>query len=227
MLEIKNAAHAKQLLAKKLLGQSGHQIVVSEIGDFNKPDILSMTRSDMLIEYEIKLSRADLMGELNSVKTVKNAILMRTHNQQFQGPQQMELGGKTINAHIRGNVFEPEGLYENIGKCSKLDKHERYLMPKPQDQSGLYDYSRRAYRPNQFYFAVTADLVDIAIEVCEGLPYGVLDLNGVYGSSSIKKRAGWLHRDEPTKYELQHMAHILSFAYWLNVDITKESEKAL
>lgn len=224
MIEIKTAAQAKQLLAKKLLGQSGHQIVVSEIGEFNKLDILSMTRSDMLIEYEIKLSRADLMGELNSVKTVANELLRTTHNKHLQGTHQMELGGKTINAHFRGNIMEPEGLYENIGKCAKLDKHQSYLMPKPVEQSGLYDYSRRKYRPNQFYFAVTADLVDLAVEACHGLPYGVLDLNGIYGSSSIKKKAGWLHREEPTKYELQHMAHILSFAYWLNVDITKDKE---
>jgi len=223
VIDIKNAAHAKRLLAQKLIGQSGHQIVVSEISEFNKPDILSVTKSDMLIEYEIKLSRADLMGELNSVKTIKNAILTRNHNKQFQGPQQMELGGKTINAHIRGDIFEPEGLYDKIGKCSKLHKHETYLIPKPprpDNSTGFNAYSQ-AYRPNQFYFAVTADLVDLAVEVCEGLPYGVLNLNGLYGSSSIVSRAGWLHRDQPSSYQIQHMAHILSFAYWTGNNLSE------
>lgn len=212
VMVIDSAAQAKVLLARKLMLVSGHQIVASEISEFNNPDILSLTKSENLIEYEIKISRADLMGELNSVKKCKHMILTRNmnrHNQQIN-----MLGGNKV--HIRGNVFvdeEAEAEYEKIGKCSKLDKHERYLIAKPSTQ-GAYGYFEQPYRPNQFYFAVTADLVDLAMQVCEGLPYGVIDLNGLNGSSSVKKKAGFIHRDVPSRYDIWRMARSLSFGYW-------------
>lgn len=213
MIEKLTAMQHKTALARKLMYQSGHQIVASEISEFNNPDIISLTKSEKLIEYEIKISRADLMGELNSVKTCKNAMLMRTHNQAIQGVQQMQLGEKVINAHFRGEIFEPEGLYEVIGKCSKLDKHERYLLPKPSVKNGHGHYEH-PYRPNQFYFAVTSDLVPLAMEVCEGIPYGVIDLGKLNGSSSVVAKAGFLHMNEASRYDIWRMAHSLSFGYW-------------
>lgn len=215
MLEIENAEHAKKMLAMKLLGVSGHQIAVTEVDQFNKPDVLSVTRSNKLIEYEIKLSRSDLMGELNSVKECKNEILLNNHNEHIQGSQQMQLGGKKMNVHFRGNIFEPDGLYENIGVAKKLMKHKRYLIPQsPRKSSVGFNSFTQPYRPNQFYFAVTHDLVELAKEVCQDIPYGVIDLNAIHGSSSIVLKAGWLHMEEPTSQEIFHMAHVLSFGYW-------------
>ena len=98
------ADRAKSSLARKLLYTSGHSIVATEISDFNNPDIISLTKSDRLVEYEIKVSKADLMGELNSVKTCKNQMLMNTHNRAIQGEQQMQIGDKTVTAHFRGNI---------------------------------------------------------------------------------------------------------------------------
>lgn len=215
MNEIRDAAHAKTLLARKLLYVSGHSIVTTEISEFNNPDILSLTRSESLIEYEIKVSRADLMGELNSVKTCVNEILLRTHNRALQGTQQMQIGDRVANVHIRGNVIEPEGMYQDIGKCSKLDKHQRYLIAKPSTMDGHGHYVH-PYRPNQFYFAVTSDLVDVATEACFGTPYGVIDLNKLRSSSSVVKKAGFIHRQEPTRGDIWRMAHSLSYGYWDN-----------
>lgn len=212
-MEKKTAMQYKTELARKLMYQSGHQIVATEISEFNNPDIISLTRSDKLIEYEIKISRADLMGELNSVKTIKNEILLEVHNRSLQGTQQMQLGDKVLNAHFRGNVLEPEGLYEVIGKCSKLDKHQRYLRPKPSVRNG-YGHQAQPYQPNQFYFAVTSDLVPLAMEVCEGIAYGVIDLGKLSGSTSIVAKAGYLHHDDASRYDIWRMAHSLSYGYW-------------
>lgn len=214
-MEVTSASQAKIMLARKLMYQSGHQIVSSEITEFNNPDILSLTRSEKLIEYEIKISKADLMGELNSVKTCKNTMLRNTHNLSLQGTHQMAIGDRIVNAHFRGNVTEPDGLYEEIGKCSKLDKHKRYLLPKPSTRNA-HGYYEHQYRPNQFYFAVTSDLVDLAVEVCQAIPYGVIDLGKIRGSSSVIKKAGFIHRDEPSRYDIWRMAHSLSFGYWDN-----------
>lgn len=213
MIEKMTAMQFKTALARKLMYQSGHQIVASEISEFNNPDIISLTRSEKLIEYEIKISRADLVGELNSVKTCKNMLLMRTHNRSLQGSHQMQIGDKIINAHFRGDILEPEGMYEGIGKCSKLDKHEKYLIARPSVQNGHGHYSQ-PYRPNQFYFAVTTDLVPLAIEVCEGISYGVIDLGTLQGSSSVVKKAGFLHLEEASRYDIWRMAHSLSYGYW-------------
>lgn len=210
---IVDAADAKRRLARKLLLVSGHQIISSENSCFNNPDIISLTKSGMLIEYEIKLSRADLMGELNSVKTCENTLLLNTHNKSMQGRQQIQLGDKTINASFRGNIFEPEGLHKDIGKCSKLDKHEMYLIPTPPKQNAFGEYEN-PYRPNQFYFAVTSDLVPLAEEVCKYTPYGVIDLNALHGSSSVIKKAGFIHRQEASRENIAQMARALTFAQW-------------
>lgn len=211
--EVKDAMRYKQLLARKLMLVSGHQVVSSENSCFNNPDIISLTRSDMLIEYEIKIARSDLMGELNSVRACENMLLMRTHNEHLQGSQQMELGGKTINVHFRGNILEPEGLHTDIGKCSKLDKHETYLIPKPSERNAFGEFEQ-PYRPNQFYFAVTSDLVSLAEEVCKFTPYGVINLDALNGSSSVVKKAGFIHRQEASRENIAQMARALSFAKW-------------
>lgn len=209
------ADRAKSSLARKLLYTSGHSIVATEISDFNNPDIISLTKSDRLVEYEIKVSKADLMGELNSVKTCKNQMLMNTHNRAIQGEQQMQIGDKTVTAHFRGNIFEPEGLYKDIGKCSKLDKHERYLIPKPSERTAFGDYDH-PYRPNQFYFAVPGDLVELAMSVCEGTAYGVINLDHVNGSIAPPMKAGYIHRNEASRYDIHRMARSLAFGYWDN-----------
>lgn len=216
MLKIKSAAYAKTALARKLMYQSGHQIVASEISEFNNPDIISLTKSEKLIEYEIKISRADLIGELNSVKKCKHMLMRRNMNR--HQTMQMNIMGEERTASLRGNIFvdeEAEAEFERIGKCSKLDKHERYLIPKPSTQNG-HGFYEQPYRPNQFYFAVTSDLVALAVEVCQGIPYGVIDLDKLNGSSSVVKKAGFIHRDEPSRYDIWRMAHSLSFGYWDN-----------
>lgn len=209
---INDAAHAKQLLARKLMLVSGHQIVSSENSCFNNPDIISLTRSDLLIEYEIKLSKADLMGELNSVKTCLHMLLRRNMNK--HNDQIGMLSGR--RASFRGNIFvdeEAEAEFEKIGKCSKLDKHETYLIPKPSTQNAFGEYEQ-PYRPNQFYFAVTSDLVSLAEEVCKYTPYGVVDLNKLHGSSSVIKKAGFIHRQKASREDIAQMARALSFAKW-------------
>ncbi len=221
MIEKMTAMQYKTALARKLMYQSGHQIVASEISEFNNPDIISLTKSEKLIEYEIKISRADLMGELNSVKTIKHQILTRNmnrHNQQIN-----MLGDKAV--HLRGNIFvdeEAEAEAAKIGKCSKLDKHERYLIPRvPRSSSVGFNAYSQPYRPNQFYFAVTSDLVQLAMDVCNGLPYGVIDLGKLSGSSSVAKKAGFLHTEEASRYDIWRMAHSLSFGYWDNRYISR------
>lgn len=209
---IEDAMQAKQLLARKLMLVSGHQIVSSENSCFNNPDIISLTKSDMLVEYEIKLSRADLMGELNSVKTCEHMLLRRNMNK--HNIQIDMIGGRRVS--LRGNIFvdeEAEAEFLKIGKCSKLDKHETYLIPKPSEPNAFGEYEQ-PYRPNQFYFAVTSDLVPLAMEACKYMPYGVIDLNALYGSSSVVKKAGFIHRQEASRADIAQMARALSFAKW-------------
>lgn len=213
MNDIKDAQDAKRKLANHLLMVKSYYAISSENGAFNKPDILGLTKSDMLIKYEIKLSKQDLMGELNSVKWCENAILLRNYNEPIQGEHQMEFDGKIIGASFRGNIFEPEGLHENIGKCSKLDKHKTYLIAKHSEPNGFDEYEQ-PYQPNCFYFAVTSDLVPLAEEVCKHLSYGVIDLNRLNNSTSIIKKAGFIHRDKASRHYIRIMTRSLSFAYW-------------
>lgn len=70
-------------------------------------------------------------------------------------------------------------------KCSfsKRWKHETYLR-RADDQ--------RNFIPNQFYFAVTPELADLALAGVEGTPYGVI-VREVNGEMAVKKTARKLH----------------------------------
>lgn len=113
-------------------------------------DIFGIMSSGFTHEYEVKVDKADLAGELKSIDVLCNPL--------------WRSGEK--------NWLEEKGL-------SKFDKHARYLhivppgeMPWGHNPWGVGD-EEWAMVPNRFSFVVTAELQEFALAGLQETPYGL------------------------------------------------------
>lgn len=142
-----------------------HIAVVTE--GLNHADVLSITRSRLAVEFEVKVSRSDLQKELAAIRyatiTMKEG---RNLAPAYEGSEQMALN------------IELGKLKQKSGGWSKISKHEEYIDPK-----GYFEQHRRYmlgqhYLPNYFYLVVPEKLVPLAIEGTKGTGYGVIAYDG-------------------------------------------------
>lgn len=126
-------------------------------------DVYAITRAGYSIEFEIKVNKQDLLGELNAIDYIKNEHL-GIQPRLEDGPREQRYTGKNY---------------------SKATKHWSYLA---------YDSEYKVKRcPNQFYFFVTLDLLDLAKERLKDTPYGLYVLRG---TPECVKKADKLHREK-------------------------------
>jgi hypothetical protein len=143
-------------------------------------DFLAVKWTWDITEFEIKLSRQDLRGEVNAIKeAMTNAI-----------HEQVEMWNGT-RQRIRKDIKHSQ---------SKVEKHHHYLVEFRKDwYTG--EPQQDLFRPNLFYFAVPNELVGYAVEITQGMKYGVFDLDKLV----VAKRATKLHSDEHSRGCLYHL----------------------
>lgn len=183
---------------KYLLWKSNHIVAVTEYGGFGSmgiADCFSINQNMYSSEFEIKVAKQDLMGELNSIEFL--------------------IKGTDSPLFTNGQI--------NYDLLKKLDKHAKYLDIVPagempwrlrQQRQNLNDI------PNTFSFVVTRDLVDIAKEKLEGSPYGlycVLERDNRYDLPSNVLKPKKLHNEKVTLENLMKIATRTSnenIKYW-------------
>lgn len=128
-------------------------------------DIVGVKYSGRISEFEIKVSRADLLGEIKAVQKAlePDSVTATTKN--------------WANVEMGFNIYK---VTETTLSRTKVEKHHYYLTS-----------PRNSFRPNNFYFAVPTDLVALAIEKTKGLKYGVFDADAL----RVAKRSQILHDD--------------------------------
>ena len=139
-------------------------------------DMLAVKYNGKITEFEIKVSKADLRGE---VAAARSALLPDTVEQTPLFPyataeaiEQNPYLGK-MQVRIRKDVKLSH---------TKIAKHRCYLVDHTKDMYSC----RPLFYPNLFYFAVPGDLVDYALEAVIGLPYGVFNLDSMSVAKSAK-----------------------------------------
>ncbi len=143
-------------------------------------DVVACRYSGKLSEFEIKVSRSDLLGEIAAVKRALEPQSVVTTTQNSFG---FELG------------YEVVKVSDTKLSKTKVEKHHHYLV-RP----------RKSFRPNQFYFAVPTGLVELAAENTKGLKYGVFDADKL----TVVKRALSLHSDEHPNSTYIHLFNRLN-----------------
>lgn len=166
-MTITEAHNVKQLIMKYAFYERNHTAVITE--GMNNADVLSITSSKYAVEFEIKVSRADLNKEFAAIKY---ATMTMKENKSFgppdKSPEQAQLNLKLAN------------LKKKSGAWSKISKHEEYLDPQKylDKHKGYSTYWSYRYVPNYFYMVVPNKLVSCAIENLKGTGYGVIAYDG-------------------------------------------------
>lgn len=140
-------------------------------------DLFGITGADLTHEIEVKVSKADLMGEIAAIKY---------HLQEKLPPTMW--GGR------------PEHREPPPKNIRKSTKHWWYLV---KEGAGYEDWRRK---PNRFSFAVPRELEEIAKQELKGTPYGLIVVGGAYVVSTEKK-AEYLHKEKVNDAVLRKVLH--------------------
>lgn len=150
------------------------------VGTMGNADLFGILDSGYTVEFEVKCAKADLAGELKSIKLLTDEV-------------EREKGRDWI---------------QKAGSYAKLDKHARYLNRIPPGEMP-WGHREATFEmvPNRFYFAVTPELVAYATESLKGTPYGLYSVSEA-GTECVK-RADLLHKNragEEIRNKILHKA---------------------
>lgn len=137
-------------------------------GVVGQADLFCLNANDYTYEFEVKVAKSDLMGELNSV----DVLTKRTESSLFN-----------------------QGQY-SYKKCRKLTKHSWYLgispggeMPWGNKKTNLIPV------PNYFAFAVPeGELSELCLKYLEDAPYGIYVIPEKKDTPICIKKPKALHR---------------------------------
>lgn len=192
------AADYKKLIKQHLYAKN-YGGVVEESSNHWNADIIGVNFNGEVNEFEIKVSIADLRGE---VKAIKRAIQ----------------GGiyKDIQRPSQGYFTYNEVKVEEKVSLTKLEKHYCYLVGDRQGGmsfSGTVDEERQinssgstnkreCFVPYKFYFAVPTFLVEEAKSLLKDVPnYGIMDAD----TGEIKKNARKLDRENCRESDMRNL----------------------
>lgn len=160
------AHEVKMKVMKYARYERDHIAVVTE--GLNQADVLGITRSNQAVEFEIKVSRADLQKELAAIKYATMTMLEGKE----LAPAEPESEQMALN-------IELGKLRKKSGGWSKISKHQEYVDPKGYfEKHHIRRYFGDQYLPNQFYIVCPESLVELAIEGTKGTGYGVIAYDG-------------------------------------------------
>lgn len=180
-----NAAYYKDRLVGYFSSWNNSQYVgaVYEASNLWSADVVACKYSGLMSEFEIKVSRPDLLGEIAAIRRALE-------------PDAVTIGKWTNYDRFTG--YDRYVVNETKLSKTKIEKHHHYLVQ-----------PRKSFRPNQFYFAVPTHLVPVAAENLRGLKYGVLDADTL----TIAKKAQSIHHEVHETAVYIHMLNRLSVMY--------------
>src|SRR6478752_2399050 len=127
-------------------------------------DFIAVKWDGRITEFEIKTSAADLRGE---VAAIREALKPGTIEEQTN----MFGTRKRVRAEIKLSH-------------TKIEKHHHYLVD--HKRPDLRPTASILFYPNTFYFAVPSELVELAVRLVQGLPYGVFNLDSLSVAAKAK-----------------------------------------
>lgn len=182
---------------------SAHEIIA-----MNNADFVVVKWGGSVQEYEIKVSRADLIGEMRCAR-VARGLDNATKYYKKAHLNLLEMD----NAAVHEELANKHGHGTSLSK-TKLTKHKLYLT-KPKDREQRPEWAHKDFVPNTFYWCIPYAFLDICMELNQGLPYGiyVFDVPIVknpYDKTYIYKRASSLGaQDNHNMYHMANRLHVI------------------
>jgi hypothetical protein len=158
-----NSKTLKKALAYHLFWRLHFSVVIDE---YQFMDLFGVRRNGYCVEYEIKVSKADFMRELNLI----------------HGDQPESKYGKDWSKWYK------HGMY--LGKDIKKSEYELKMEKIYAESNMSWNVDgRKFFIPNEFNFYVPDTLTDFALSKLDGLPYGLIQ----YGKKRVDHADGSFH----------------------------------
>lgn len=119
---------------------------------FNHSDVITVKPNGYIYEFEVKISRSDLKGELDAMEYWLSEDAINPFHQ-------LELVEHVVEKSKSGQV----SLARKMLRSEKWKKHYSYLVAE----------NKRYKRPRVFYFVVPKELEEYALKRLENSPYGL------------------------------------------------------
>lgn len=158
--------HVKDKLMDRLTFFNGYVGAVHEIPALNNADVIAVKRGTIQ-EFEIKCSKADLVGEMRCARIAAGLDDVRNYTR-----KEVQLALETDD--IERSEDQIKMIYERGHTLSrtKIEKHTMYLQ-KPNERPTKPAWAHKDFIPNTFYWCIPYELMDICKELNKGLPYGI------------------------------------------------------
>lgn len=150
---------------------------VEEVTNTRSADLIAVEWGGRITEFEIKVSRSDLRGEVRAIFAAMTPGIMRS----------MDVGyGSTEKRWY----ITPDTKLSR----TKIDKHHHYIVETHREHDRMAGNNWvMMFKPHRFYFAVPGELVEYAKELLKPIKqYGVYCIE----TGKIEKRAYALHTEQ-------------------------------
>jgi len=155
---------------------------VEEVTNTWNADLIAVKWGGEVVEYEIKCSKQDLVGEIRAIRAAMDEATMEMvprYQLAFTRPDDEPI---PLVAKIKADIKLSH---------TKITKHRHYLVK--QEEKDRWGRNRRQFRPHKFYFAVPTELVEVAKTELKGIKqYGVYNVE----TGEIVKKAFRIHHDD-------------------------------
>jgi hypothetical protein len=157
----------KELLIRRFTFFNGYVGAVYEAANINSADVIAVKHGGIVQEYEIKVSRADLVGEMRCARVAKGlddaAKYQRSDYEEPAGQLQM-------SEFMKRKYLKSQYTLS----ATKLTKHKMYLTGEGREGEKFYSFAPpKPFVPNTFYWCIPHSLLEICQQLNVGLPYGI------------------------------------------------------
>ena len=149
-LEVKN------LLIRRFNFFNGYVGAVTEAANLNAADVIAVKHGGKVQEYEIKLSRSDLVGELRCARVAKGLEDLSNYTKKSV---QLALDSTPDMTDDQRDVLLKHG--HALSK-TKLKNHRLYLTGEGREGRSFYGFPPpKPFVPHTFYWCIPHELLDI------------------------------------------------------------------
>jgi hypothetical protein len=160
--------HVKELLIGRFTFFNGYVGAVYEAPNLNAADVIAVKHGGKVQEYEIKVSKADLVGEMRCARVAKGL----DDPSKYQRADYVEPDGTQFQMSpvVRRKYLKSQYTLS----ATKLTKHKLYLTGEGREGMNSYSFAPpKPFVPNTFYWCIPRSLLEICQQLNVGLPYGI------------------------------------------------------
>lgn len=179
-----DSSYIKNLMIERCSFANGYVGAVVEASNLNAADVVAVKFGGTVQEFEIKVSRADLVGEMRVARVAAGLEDIKSYIRK-DAQQELLAQEEVLTKDELQRIYD---VSHRLSK-TKLEKHRFYLDKTHwQRERPAWDpYNYKRFVPHTFYWCIPYDLLEVCRELNKGLPYGIYVYNMPQSSKYYQK----------------------------------------